>query len=128
MSFNWNDLLVLAVKLASPEDACVCKEACHRSSISRAYYSVFVQVRAKMRLVKGKNYDGSGCHGELLEDLKTMGTINSANLHAIMKTLKDYRVYADYKAKLPDPDSKSLADTQVAAANKALIYLKDLNT
>jgi len=125
MTFNWIDYLNLAensYNFACNDSSCTIKEAYYRNSISRAYYSVFCEVRKYVK-DKDKVKFTSGAHLKLQDYLMGQGGKKSTIGHQL-KQLHQDRIQADYHEKLNSPNKK--AGKALSQANKISTSLNDL--
>jgi len=134
MNFNWAHYKILAEHLfntqknSSPENNNpLDSEACYRTCINRAYYSVFCSVREYVKEKSGKSFSISE-HKQIPMYLqqhsdKTMKKIGSQ----LIDFARD-RVSADYNADWDRPNSVAMtAGKSLSRANKILKTLGMLN-
>jgi len=88
MSFDWKKYLSLAEELAQNSE-----ESYLRSSVSRAYYSVFCIVRNE---TVGKQYKKSDVHNKVIEILKNKEDKNLKKIGWNLDELRKVRNKADY--------------------------------
>lgn len=94
--FNWGEYLRLATELSQNPD-----EASHRTSMSRAYYSIF---HAATIQAKKNGYVGQS-HKRLWALYQSDSDRNCRKLSTLGNSMKVAREDADYKALVPDiPD------------------------
>jgi uncharacterized protein (UPF0332 family) len=92
--FNWSEYLRLATELSKNAD-----EASHRTSISRAYYSVY---HAAFQVAIRNGYaSGSNSHAGLWRVFSKDADRECRRLAALANTMKFARENADYKALFP---------------------------
>lgn len=123
--FNWSDYLNLAensYNFACNDSSCTTKEAYYRTSISRAYYSVFCEVRNYVK-DKDKVVFTSGAHLKLQDYLMEQGGKKST-IGNQLKQLHQDRIQADYHDKLNSPNRK--AGKALTQARKISTSLSDL--
>jgi len=115
MSFDWKEYLKLAEELAKGS-----KESYLRSSISRAYYSVFCISRNK---TIGKDYKRSDVHNKVIEILKNKEDKSLRKAGLNLDELRRIRNKADY-----DEDEEinySLVSRMILLAKDILRILGD---
>lgn len=110
--FNWAEYLRLATELSATQD-----EASHRSSISRACYSIFHVATIK---AQSNGYSGRS-HQKLWSLYQRDADRNCRKLSTIGNTMKVAREDADYVTIVPDiPDTMA---QQIKSANEFLALL-----
>jgi uncharacterized protein (UPF0332 family) len=110
MSFDWFEYLTLAERLASEAEEAPSSEACYRTAVSRAYYSVYCLTRNYVRDTEGVDfYDHSALHKHLIDKPHKL----KSRLGKQLKNLLEHRIKADYYDDLGE-----------AAVNKASRALK----
>jgi uncharacterized protein (UPF0332 family) len=115
--FDWAEYLRLATDLARNSD-----EASHRTSISRAYYSVYHAASA-LAILNGYQ-PGEKSHNKLWKLYAKDQNRNSRRLAQWGNTMKFIRELADYNATVPRvPDQMS---QQLTYANNFLTLLAAL--
>jgi hypothetical protein len=110
MAFDPNLLPPVATSLCS--NLSLDKEARTRSAVGRAYYALFLGIRAEVCRQHGKNVDSGVQHGTLKDDLYAAGANGRPELTALAKLLSDVydaRRQADYKLVPAAPYEKELA-------------------
>ena len=125
MTFNWIDYLNLAensYNFACNDSSCTIKEAYYRNSISRAYYSVYCEVRNYVK-DRDKVEFSSGAHQKLQSYLMEQGGKKST-IGNQLKQLHQDRIQADYYDKLNSPNKK--AGKALSQARKISTSLNDL--
>ncbi|NLJ47969.1 MAG: hypothetical protein GX428_00030 [Candidatus Atribacteria bacterium] len=105
MSFEWKHYYLLAKELGGDRRANPCPESKQRSSISRAYYSVFCISRDFLN----QKYGFVICttrnsHQQVIDELLNYGP-EEKEISQKLKRLKMFRIKADYESNL---DSKYL--------------------
>ena len=114
--FNWAEYLRLATDLSQNSD-----EASHRTSISRAYYSVFHAATIQA----GRNGYAGRSHKKLWKTFADDQDRGCRKLSAIANTMKRAREDADYVTAVPSI-SDEMAQ-QLAYANDFLTRLAALS-
>jgi uncharacterized protein (UPF0332 family) len=128
---SFDPALFVPVAKALPSVSTLDKEARTRSSIGRAYYSLFLATRAAVATAVGKDIDSEIDHGDLTNKLfAAFSQTNNEDLFATAQTLADLyaaRKQADYHlapepkwaGKLVKPGyAKGLADRAFDAINR----------
>lgn len=116
MTFDWAEYLTLAHQLAGPCAGEQCREACLRSSISRAYYSVFCMARDHLIQKESMHFSTKAdVHMEVKEAFDIRDQLVATNLDR----LRLDRNKADYDANISNLEvlcQKSLSRAQKAAS------------
>jgi len=107
-------------------------EAKSRTSLGRAYYGLFLAVRASVRRMQGRPVDDAIDHGRLTNALFSTKQDDLIALGTALNSLYTARQKADYKLdperswqkKLADP---SYADLRIKEAQAALAHLPMLD-
>ena len=92
MSFNWIDLLDVAVNLLERDN-----EACFRSSINRAYYAIFGKTRQIIKIEDKKKFQPPNIHRQVINYLKNSNDSLYRQIGYEMDRLRRERVKADYR-------------------------------
>ena len=116
--FNWSDYLTLAVTLSNNTD-----EASRRSSISRAYYSVY-HTASDRAVSLGYTPPGRSEHAALWSHYQSRPDSGCKKLGAIGFRMRRRRVEADYHSVLPQILANVLS--QIADANNFANRLQHL--
>ena len=122
MNFDWNEYLIHAKELSgTTQQKCTCKEALLRSSISRAYYSVFIQTRNKLENTFNKHYGPHGVHKAVRDDLDSVNRPLYTQLSTVLSGMSISRNRADYNNILKQPERVvNWQLTQASIASKIL--------
>jgi uncharacterized protein (UPF0332 family) len=116
--FNWSNYLTLAITLSGNAD-----EASHRSSISRAYYSVYHTASDRATSL-GYVPPGWSQHAALWSHYQSRSDNRCKKLGAIGLRMKRRRVQADYHANAQQITAN--VPNQIADANNFLNRLQSL--
>lgn len=92
-------------------------ETYYRAATSRAYYSVFLQARAKVKQYDGVFYGGGDCHAALREHLRNSPRTGAPRIGNRLKDLHLARGRADYDDTLPVTPG-NLANKALSEAKK----------
>ena len=118
MPFDWNHFLSLAEELAARPD-----EACKRTAISRAYYSVFNLAFARAETTVGPKPEGESFHRWCWHQYTRSVDSSCRQLGIDGDRMKMLRVRADYKEEeIPHLDARVrgiLQDARQFVANLA---------
>jgi hypothetical protein len=93
--FNPSHFADLAVTLPNLDDQD--RECCNRSAYGRAYYALFLAVRAAIRRAQNKDVDEEIGHGYLASTLTSSPNDKIASVGVLLAKLYDARMNADYK-------------------------------
>jgi len=116
--FSWSNFLTLAVTLSHNTD-----EASHRSSISRAYYSVYHIARDRTTS-RGYVPPGKSEHTALWSHYQSRPDKGCKKLGAIGFRMRWRRTQADYQAVVPQIATS--VSPQISDANDFLSRLQNL--
>lgn len=105
MSFDWDQYFILAQELVGRQ-ATSSDEAKKRSAISRAYYAVLLQARAKISKRSGDNYPRGGTHAWTVKKYKKDPAADAKHIGSRLKRLKKRRERADYEDMVPNLDKE----------------------
>ncbi|MHA1868926.1 MAG: HEPN domain-containing protein [Candidatus Heimdallarchaeaceae archaeon] len=126
MSFSWDDFLDLAIELTENETMKSNEEARLRSSISRAYYSVFCKSRNYLIKQERKNPPrNSNVHSFVINSYKKDPDIIKREIGHNLHRLRNYRNKADYNNK-KIYDLNNIAQISLFLAEKIIINLKNI--
>ena len=92
MSFDWNEYLILAERLAAGD------EASKRTAISRAYYCIFNLAYARAQTTAGAYPGGEPTHKWCWTKYQQTPDVSCQNLGTCGLRMKRRREQADYKA------------------------------
>jgi len=124
MTFDWSNFLAVAERLATGELQIPEREACLRSAISRAYYSVFGVARSHAREDRVRTRMSGAEHGEVILFFSTRyGTVGE-EIAAKINTLRRLRNRADYDDVFEELDQSSIHS--LSAAREVLTLLATL--
>jgi len=104
LSFDFGDYLNLAEALVNERGRLATEEACLRSAVSRAYYSVFILARdftaTKEEEIADFDSKGKklGSHERIIEHFKNSCDARRQKIGLSLDRLREFRVQADYYA------------------------------
>jgi uncharacterized protein (UPF0332 family) len=117
--FDWAEYLRLATDLSQNPD-----EASHRTSISRAYYSVYHAASAQA--IRNGYPSGQGSHARIWKVFAQDQNKASKRLAQLGNTMKRVRELADYRSVVPQIPAQMTQ--QLLYANNFLAQLATLPT
>lgn len=127
-AFAWDDFLSLAVEWQANAAASHYPAAVYRSSISRAYYAVF-HAAFDLAATLGLQSTGAGVdHYHLRKFFERRGRM-AAQLSAILRSLYDLRISADYERQARNPvttDAPVATAEAIRLAQQAMQWLANL--
>ena len=123
--FDWEEYLKLANELSlTPNTPAACREAKHRCSISRAYYSVFIIARNHLRDTNEVTIRRDKVHTFVRRKFErpprkgsNENAQNYRRIGVLLGRLSDNRSRADYDDVIRDPEK--LNRTSLSEANQA---------
>ena len=124
MSFDWNEYLLLAKKLAGDSDVLSSKEAKMRSAVSRAYYAAIIQARTKISELTGENYPHGNTHAWTIKKYNAHPNPLAKSIGSRLKRLKKRREKADYDDHIANLESE--LSSALAEAEKLIIDINKL--
>ena len=95
--FNWTAYLYVAQELAGVAGQPPTEEARLRSTVSRAYYAVFIQARNHLRDVEGQQVPMQNVHQYVIHKFRSSSDRKRKSIGWDLATLRGMRSSADYQ-------------------------------
>jgi uncharacterized protein (UPF0332 family) len=127
MSFDWKKYLELAEYIYENSGSLPDREACYRTSVSRAYYAAFCIASRYLRESDGKRYEGGDAHKKVREHLQKSGNQLQRMIGNQLQELHFKRIKADYHDNIREKPY-SLASKSISEAKKIISEINELSS